>query len=64
MPNIKISLDQETYGRLSEAAVRELRPIPWHVLVILRRSLGMSFPTEHGGKEATSSAKAQKAGVS
>jgi hypothetical protein len=44
MPTIKISLDQETYGCLSEAAVRELRPIPWHALVLLRGALGLPFP--------------------
>ena len=34
MPTIKLTLDQETYGLLSEAAVRDLRPIPWQALVL------------------------------
>jgi hypothetical protein len=44
MPILKISLDEETYGRLTESALRELRPNPWHVVVLLRRSLGLPFP--------------------
>lgn len=44
MPTIKVSLDPETYSSLSDAAVRELRPIPWQMVVILRRALGLPFP--------------------
>ncbi|MGH8055795.1 MAG: hypothetical protein ACREOH_00960 [Candidatus Entotheonellia bacterium] len=44
MPTIKISLDPETYSSLSDSAVRELRPIPWQMVVILRRALGLPFP--------------------
>jgi hypothetical protein len=44
MPTIKIAVDSETYERLSASAVHELRPIPWHIIVLLRRSLGLPFP--------------------
>jgi hypothetical protein len=50
MPTIKIAVDQETYAQLSASAVRELRPIPWHIIVLLRRSLGLPFPP--GDQEA------------
>jgi hypothetical protein len=45
MPTIKISLDQETYSTLSQSAGRDLRPIPWQALVLLRGALGLPFPT-------------------
>lgn len=44
MPTIKISLDPETYSSLSDSAVRELRPIPWQALVLLRGALGLRLP--------------------
>lgn len=52
MPTIKISLDTETYRSLSDSAVRELRPIPWQTVVILRRALGLPFPTGADGNTA------------
>jgi hypothetical protein len=44
VPTLKIAIDAETYRRLSASAVRELRPIPWHALVLLRRALGIPCP--------------------
>ena len=44
MPTIKLTIDSETYDRLSDSAVRGLRPIPWQALVLLREALGLTFP--------------------
>jgi hypothetical protein len=44
MPTIKLAIDAETYDRLSASAVRDLRPIPWQALVLLREALGLTFP--------------------
>jgi hypothetical protein len=44
MPTIKLAIDSETYDRLSASAVRDLRPIPWQALVLLREALGLTFP--------------------
>jgi hypothetical protein len=44
MPTIKLAIDAETYDRLSTSAVRDLRPIPWQALVLLREALGLAFP--------------------
>jgi hypothetical protein len=52
MPTIKVTLDPETYRSLSDSAIRELRPIPWQVLVLLRGALGLSFPTPSPGQTA------------
>jgi hypothetical protein len=44
MPTIKLTIDSETYDRLSDSAVRDLRPIPWQAVVLLREALGLTFP--------------------
>jgi hypothetical protein len=66
MQTIRIAIDEETYDRLSASAVRELRPVAWHVIVLLRRSLGLPFPplerepgTEMRGEECAASSAAE-----
>jgi hypothetical protein len=44
MPTIKLTIDSKTYQRLSDSAVRDLCPIPWQALVLLREALGLTFP--------------------
>ena len=44
MPILKISLDEETFNRLAEDAMAELRSIPDRAVVFIRRSLGLPFP--------------------
>lgn len=51
MPTIKISIDAETYSRLSARAGRDLRPIPWQALVLLREALGLPVTPEQPGDE-------------
>ena len=45
MAYIRLDLDQETFSRLVDSALHERRPIPWQAEVILRRALGLPFPT-------------------
>jgi hypothetical protein len=44
MPILKISLDEQTFNRLAEVSVAELRSLPDQVVVLLRQSLGLAFP--------------------
>ena len=44
MPTLKLSLDQETYDALYQAAASHLRPPDWHAQAILRQALGLLFP--------------------
>jgi hypothetical protein len=44
MPTIKLTIDSETYRRLSDSAVRDLRPIPWQAIALLRAALGVTCP--------------------
>ena len=48
MPTIKLTIDSETYDRLSDSAVRDLRPIPWQAIVLLRVALGVTCPQSKG----------------
>jgi hypothetical protein len=41
MPTIKIPLDAETYSCLSDCAGRDLRPVSWQALILLRGALGL-----------------------
>jgi hypothetical protein len=59
MPTIKISLDPETYSCLSDCAGRELRPIPWQALVLLRGALGLP-PTKPTADQAHTPAEATR----
>jgi hypothetical protein len=45
MATLRLDVDFETYERLVEAAVSERRPITWQAEVVLRRALGLPFPT-------------------
>ncbi len=40
MPRVRLELDQRTFEALTEAAVRERRPIPWHAEVLIQQVLG------------------------
>lgn len=44
MPRLRIEIDQQTYDKLAESAVRELRPIVWHAEVLIRRALAQAEP--------------------
>jgi hypothetical protein len=44
MPRLRIEIDQQTYDKLAESAVRELRPVVWHAEALIRRALGLPFP--------------------
>lgn len=46
MTRIRLELDQETYDRLLKAAVGERRPVVWQAEMMLRRTLGTTFPAE------------------
>ena len=48
MPTIKLTIDSETYDRLSDSAVRDLRPIPWQAIALLRATLGVTCPQSKG----------------
>jgi len=45
MPRLRIEIDQQTYDKLAESAVRELRPVVWQAEVLIRRALGLPFPS-------------------
>ena len=46
MAAIRIDLDRETYDRLFSQAHAERRPVPWHAEVVIRRALGLPFPSQ------------------
>jgi hypothetical protein len=48
MPTIKLTIDSATYDRLSDSAVRDLRPIPWQAIALLRAALGVTCPQSKG----------------
>lgn len=50
---LRLDLDKETHDRLLEAALREKRPIHWQAEVIMRRALGLPFPSEATGEMET-----------
>jgi hypothetical protein len=39
MPRLRLDLDERTFEELARESVRELRPIPMHAELILRRHL-------------------------
>jgi hypothetical protein len=54
VPLLKVSLDSETYARLTDQASSERRPIQWQAEVVLRRGLGLPFPLQQHAQEADS----------
>jgi len=43
MPKLELDLDQGTFDRLVEEAIRERQPLDWQAEVLLRQSLGAPF---------------------
>jgi plasmid stability protein len=44
MTTLRVSLDDETYSALMVEASRHVRPLHWHIKVMLRQALGLEFP--------------------
>jgi len=44
MAKVTIELDPQSYRKLVECSVRELRPISWEAEILLRRALDLPFP--------------------
>jgi hypothetical protein len=40
MPRVRLELDQRTFEALTQAAVQERRPIPWHAELLIQQVLG------------------------
>lgn len=43
---IKLDLDEEMTEKLMESAMNECRPVGWQAYVLLRRALGLPFPSD------------------
>ena len=48
MATLRIDVDEDTLDRLARAAVAERRPVVMHAEVVLRRALGLPFPSGAG----------------
>jgi hypothetical protein len=46
MPSLRLSPDRETYDRLVEIADVHRRPVGWQAEVLLRRAVGLPFPSK------------------
>ena len=44
MPELTLNIDRQTYSALVDRAISERRPVDLQAEVILRTSLGLSFP--------------------
>jgi hypothetical protein len=60
MPTLKIDLDIDAFNRLAEIAVRERRPIPLQVEVIVMQAIGLWSP--HRGAETVTQADPAEGG--